>query len=158
MANMQAEGSCECQYVRFEFEGLPLFRAFCHCKICQEFNQADFADIIVVQSKDVTVPEMDRIKFKHYRQPPILSRGRCVKCNGVAIETMRIPVLPRLTILPSQTLSCATGVPDPLFHMFYHRRVKEFSDDLPKSSNYLQSQLRFSSALLAGLLRKKTSS
>ncbi|MGH1419313.1 MAG: GFA family protein [Hyphomicrobiaceae bacterium] len=154
---MRAKGICECQHVRFEFEGLPLFRAFCHCKICQEFNQADFADIIVVRSKDITVREMERIKFKSYRQPPILSRGRCVKCNGVAIETMRIPVLPRLTILPYQTLSRATGVPDPQFHMFYHRRVKEVCDDLPKSSNYLQSQLRFSSALLAGLLRNKTS-
>lgn len=153
MNNLRAEGGCGCQHVQFEVNCAPLFRAFCHCTICQEFNQADFADIIVVRTKNVTQPEIGRIKFKNYNRLPIINRGRCAKCSGVAIETLSIPSLPRITIIPLQTLVRSTGVPEPLFHMFYHRRVKDANDDLPKLTNYIQSQWRFSSAVLTALMR-----
>ena len=150
---MQSDGGCGCGAARFKVDGQPLLRAFCHCTICQDFNQAEFADIVVVRTRDMTPPQPGSVVFKHHAWPPLLKRGRCKTCSGAAIETMDLPPFPGITILPAQTLAGATGLPEPSFHMFYHRRVADIDDALPKVSGYARSQLRFSSALLSSLLR-----
>jgi len=153
MERVEASGGCACGHVRYATKGTPLFRAYCHCLICQEYNQADRADIIVMRSSDVEMDAADRIAFKSYRAPPILQRGKCRRCDGVALERMRIPLMPRLTILPAQTLDDSGGFPSSSFHMFYHRRVTDADDALPRHSTYLSSQLAFSSRLLRALRR-----
>jgi hypothetical protein len=153
MEPVEASGGCACGHVRYATNGTPLFRAYCHCLICQEYNQADRADIIVMRSTDVMVHAADRIAFRSHAAPPLLQRGRCRRCGGVAIEKMRIPLMPRLTILPAQTLDDSGGFPGSSFHMFYHRRVADADDALPRHSTYLSSQLAFSSGLLRALRR-----
>lgn len=148
---MQAECRCECGHVHFGISGDPLFRAFCHCTICQEFNRSDFADIVLFRARDVSLPTMDRIKFKSYKQPPIVSRGKCVECGSAAIETLNVPLPSKLCIIPVQTVTPATGLPDPSFHMFYDRRVADSEDHLPKHAGYFDSQWAFGSALLGAL-------
>lgn len=147
-----AKGACKCGLVQFGVTGKLLFRAYCHCTICQSFNDADFADILVLRSKDVSVEGRDSIAFKNYRNPPLLKRGRCSVCNGVAVEEMTIPLFPRLTIIPLQTLGQPAELPPPSFHMFYHRRTADADDTIPKYSGYISSQTRFSASLMKALL------
>lgn len=153
MNQVDANGGCACGHVRYAAKGAPLFRAYCHCLICQEYNQADRADIVVMRTKDVSVEAPDRIAFRSYRAPPLVVRGKCRSCDGITMENVRIPLMPRLTIVPVQTLDDLAGFPEPGFHMFYNRRVTDADDDLPRHSHYLPSQLAFSAALLGGLLR-----
>ena len=154
MKSFNARGSCSCNQVKYDVSGTPMFRAYCHCKICQAFNQSDFADIIVMRSKDVAVTGTNKIAFRYHQQPPLIRRGNCAECGGVAIETIHIPVLPKMTIIPAQTLHNSELAPAPSFHMFYHRRVSEASDELPKHEGYLRSQWAFSTAVLGAFLRK----
>lgn len=152
MTKPGVEGGCTCRRVQFRATGKPLFRAYCHCTICQSFNNADFADILVMRSRDVSVKGRESVVFKVHRNPPLLKRGRCSDCGGVAIEEMSIPLLPKLTIIPLQTLDQPTDPPLAQFHMFYHRRDVDVDDALPKHSGYVSSQMRFSRTLLRELM------
>jgi len=58
-----------------------------------------------------------------------------------------------MTIVPSNNIDAATFLPQPAFHLFYHRRKADVTDDLPKCSGFLQSQSRFSLALIKAMLR-----
>lgn len=151
------DGGCACGKVGYAIKGEPMFRAFCHCLTCQQYNQADHADVIVMRAKDVAVTGADHIAFKSYQNPPIVKRGKCSACDGVAVETVRLPLIGDLTILPAQTLHSAERMPKPAFHMFYNRRIKDIADDLPKHAGYLASQWAFSKAFLKALMRKKNS-
>lgn len=46
-------GRCSCGSFAFEVTGKPLFRAYCHCTICQKFNNADYSDVTVFYAKNV---------------------------------------------------------------------------------------------------------
>lgn len=148
---MSLRGGCTCGRVRYEVSGVPLFRAHCHCNTCQAYNQADNADIVVMRSKDVSLEGEDHIDFRFHQRPPVINRGKCALCGGVVVERIHLPLPPKLTIIPAQTLDSADGAPDVAFHMFFHRRVKDVADNLPKHSGYLRSQTAFSMAALRGL-------
>lgn len=143
---------CACGATRFSVQGPPLLRGFCHCTICQEFNQSAFADISVYRAGDVAMPDSDTLEFRAYRPPPAVQRGRCKACGGPAIEVMQIFPLPRLIIVPSGHLPAACRR-DPALHVFYNSRQADVDDDLPKYSGYWKSQLAFGRRLLGALLR-----
>ncbi len=44
------ESQCQCGSTKFTIQGEPLIRALCHCTICQEFNNAAFADVTIFAS------------------------------------------------------------------------------------------------------------
>ena len=155
MSGSEADGGCQCGHVRFAIKGRPLFRAYCHCKTCQAYNQADYGDVVVMRSGDVGLSGAEHIAFEFLQNPPVVKRGRCANCDGVAVETANLPMLPELTIIPAQTLDHPAGMPDPAFHMYYNRRVADADDALPKHSGNLRSQLAFARALLGGLRRRR---
>ncbi|MFT4822979.1 MAG: hypothetical protein ACI9DH_000207 [Halioglobus sp.] len=146
-------GQCECGENTFKITGEPLFRAICHCEICQEFNDAPFADITLYRSKDVDFPGENKIEYKAYTNPPMAQRGRCTACHKPTIEFLKIPVMPGLTIVPSKNLANADNLPAPSLHVFYHRRIQDAEDILPKYSGYIKSQLVFMGKLIGALIR-----
>ncbi len=148
---LPTRGGCSCGKVRYTITGVPLFRAYCHCKTCQSYNEADNADIILLRSGDVMPMGEHHIDFRFHQMPPVLNRGICAACGGVAIERIHRPLIPKLTIIPVQTLDTPETAPSPALHIFYHRRVKDVEDALPKHSGYLKSQWAFTAALLKGL-------
>lgn len=152
---VQTSGGCACGTVRYAISGAPLFRAFCHCKTCQAYNGAEHADIVVMRSGDVTLVGESHIDFKYKQSPPVIRRGRCVQCDGVAIERIHLPFSPKLIILPVKTLDSTTNAPAPAFHMFYHRRGQDAEDMLPKHSSYLRSQSAFILAVFRGHLGRQ---
>ncbi|MEM7290056.1 MAG: GFA family protein [Pseudomonadota bacterium] len=149
--SIQEGGGCACGSVRYAIKGTPLFRAFCHCETCQAYNQADFADIIILRSRDVVLNAEDQIDYRFHQWPPALKRGKCKQCGGVAIEKIHLPLSSKLTIIPTQTLHRPEDATEPTFHMFYHRRVTDVHDSLPKHSGYPKSQWAFTAAVLKGL-------
>jgi hypothetical protein len=149
----ESSGSCNCGAARFSISGKPLVRFFCHCTICQEFNKADYADVTAFFAKDVVLDRKESVEFRVYQQPPLLKRGKCVSCGRPAVEGLTIPLFPRLTVVPSGNIEESASLPDPAFHMFYHRRKADMADRLPKHSGYFNSQFWLVAGLMRAMLR-----
>lgn len=148
-SEIHSQGECPCGETKFKVLGKPIMRAKCHCTICQEFNQQPYGDITIFRSKDIHLPEDNKVAFKTYSFPPVLKRGKCTVCNKPAIE-----FIPGLTIVPSYTIEKIDILPEVAFHSFYHRRVEDANDDHPKHSGYFKSQLFFMGTLITAMLRK----
>jgi hypothetical protein len=146
---VQSSAQCTCGNVSFELVGKPLLRGYCHCTICQEFNQKDFADICLYLAKDVVMPAEETVEYKTYATPPMVYRGKCTSCEQPALEYISLPLMPKLVIVPTSNINNQSVLPSSLLHIFYHSRVRVIEDTLPKYEGYLKSQL----VLLAGLIR-----
>lgn len=145
---------CECGQVKFTLTSKPLLRLVCHCEICQKFNQSDSADILVFRQKDVELSDEHNIEFKTYRPPPAVQRGKCLTCLKPAIELFDVPFLPKLSMVPRENMPQGFELPKASFHMFYHRRVNDVLDDLPKLNGYFSSQVAFMRELFSALVFK----
>lgn len=130
----------------------PLFRACCHCTTCQKFNAAPYADVTVFRAADVTLADESAVDFQHYQKPPLVKRGKCISCNSPAIENIAMPVLPNLRIVPSNLLPDNLQ-PEIAFHIFYHRRMQDVHDNVPKHVGFISSQVAFMRTLIKSLRR-----
>lgn len=148
MTDQAQHCQCSCGATKFTVKREPLFRAICHCTICQEFNEADFGDIAIYRAKDVEMPADGLVDYKSYASPPIVKRGKCTACGKPAVEYMKAPGMPKLVFVPSENV--AGGVPvEPAMHVFYNRRKADAQDGLPKHSGYWKSQFAFMKRLFA---------
>ena len=148
-------GRCPCGSVTFETTASPIFRAYCHCSICREYNGADYADVTVFRAEDIRALDEDGVGFKVYKQPPLVRRGSCLRCGKPAVEKARIPPLPKLVIVPTGNLDDATWRPAPAMHIFYGSRVVDVDDGVRKHDGFASSQLAFGAALIKGLLARR---
>lgn len=146
-------GQCDCAQVQFQSAAKPLFRALCHCSICRSFHGRDFGDFLVFRMSSFRETGGDQVDYKVYQNPPLLRRGKCQTCAAPILERLSLPLFPKFMLLPSRFVAQQDALPAPSFHMFYDCRVADVEDDLPKSSGYLPSQLRFSSVLLGSLIK-----
>ena len=144
---------CACGATRFSASESPLFRLICHCSICQRFNDAPYADVTVFRAKDVAMPPDEVVQFNTYRPPPNVRRGVCSQCASPAIEVFHTPLLPKLTIVPTQNIKRRDRLPKPAAHIFYESRVSDVDDDLTKHHGYWRSQAAFGRLLLQALFR-----
>lgn len=151
--NINDNVQCSCGEVKYTVIGKPLFRAFCHCTICQKFNQAAYSDITLFRAKDVIMPRADSVEFSAYKKPPAAQRGTCVACGKPAIETLQLPML-ELVLIPSGNIQVESLVPEPQLHIFCDTAVAAIDDNIPKYSGFLKSQLAFSYQLIKSLVRK----
>lgn len=97
--------------------------------------------------------EDHRVEFRTYRSPPAVQRGKCTVCDEPAIEFLRMPPMPGLAIVPSVNFLGESVLPEPACHIFYHRRVADIDDALPKYSGYWRSQLAMGSRLAMAAMR-----
>ena len=152
MNDSDLNSQCECGEARFNVSGKPLMRAFCHCTICQTFNQAAYSDITLFRARDVIMPQQNSVEYKAYASPKIIQRGKCVSCGKAAIEYLKLPLMPKLFVVPTNNIADKRFVPEPSLHVFYDTRVSDIEDNLPKHSGYLKSQLAFSHKLMASFI------
>lgn len=143
--------SCECGSVSYSVPDKPLLRMYCHCTICQKFNDAAFGDIFVYRASDIEKPEATLVKFDTYRPPPNVQRGKCASCARPAIEVLEMPLLPSLILVPGNMQKDNGTLPKAKGHVFYESRLEDMQDDLAKHSGYLKSQLVFGKHLLMAL-------
>ncbi len=98
-------------------------------------------------SKDVILHNTETVDFKKYKSALALQRGTCITCNAPSIEFFDLPLLPEFTIIPSESIPAGHFLPKPSAHIFYHRRVADIDDALPKHNGFLKSQLVLSRKL-----------
>ena len=137
------ECTCRCGAVSFQTIGEPLFRFFCHCTVCQQFNDAPFADILVYRAEDVALPPARAVIFDTYKPPPNVRRGKCATCGQPAMAVFTAPFLPRLVTVLRPMLRLDAELPSPVAHGFYDKRVSDAHDSYPKYEGYFRSQIAF---------------
>lgn len=142
--------SCTCGRTQFEISGEPRLRMLCHCTICQRFNQAAYADVLVFKTKQVNAPDLSTVEFKTYKAPPNVQRGICLHCQQPAIEVFDMPLFPKLTMVPAGMFAADAQLPSPVAHMFYEHRQQDATDGLPKRTGFLSSQMSFFKRLWFG--------
>ena len=134
---------CTCGATSFHTDSEPLFRILCHCTICQRFNSAHFADVLVFRAEDVTLPPRETVNFETYKPPPNVQRGKCATCAQPAVEVFTAPILPKLVMVPRAMFRSDEQLPVPKAHIFYEKRVTDTKDTYPKCQGFLRSQLAF---------------
>jgi hypothetical protein len=147
---MISRGSCECGACSFDLNVLPKARFRCHCLICQEFNDKPFADVVAVRARNVVLRNAEGISFKKYRAPPNFDRGLCRICNTPVIEIMSVGPL-KVMFIPVTTFGPNLQLPSPRMDIFYHRRVMDITDGLPRYSGYFASELAVGKLIMSGL-------
>ena len=140
---IELQGACQCGHVKFDVLGQPKFRMLCHCTICQAFNQAAHADVLVFKTAQIETPPSNQVSFKTMKRPPNVSRGVCIQCGQPAIEVFAMPLFPKLTMVPAGMFANTDGLPAPVAHMFYESRVADADDGIPKYQGFLRSQMAF---------------
>ncbi len=139
--------SCECGRCTFGVAAVPVARFICHCTICQAFNSKPFADVTVLKARGVTSENSQNIAFRKYRSPPNIERGTCRTCGKPAIEHGGFGPM-KFAFIPSANYEALDQLPAPQMHIFYHRRVSDAVDDLPKYNGYWSSELAVVRALM----------
>jgi hypothetical protein len=118
--------------------------------ICQAFNGKPFADVIAVRSKDVVLKNAGTISFKKYRPPPNFNRGVCRTCGKPVVEVAGFGPF-KVMFIPASNFEPEARLPPVRFDMFYHRRVLDMPDSVPKYSGYLASELAVGKLIMGGL-------
>lgn len=137
------ECNCSCGATSFQTRAAPLFRIICHCTICQRFNNAPFADILVHRAEDVALPPAGAVSFDTYKPPPSVQRGKCATCGQPAIARFAAPLLPQLITVLKPMFRSDAELPPPVAHIFYDKRVSDVKDPYPKHQGYFRSQIAF---------------
>lgn len=146
--------SCACGNVSYQVPSQPLLRVYCHCSICQNFNNAPYGDILVYRAAEIDAPDKTLVKFDTYRPPPNVQRGKCISCLSPAIELLNMSFFPKLIIVPASMHNPSKDLIAAKAHVFYEGRRENAEDDLPKYSGYLKSQLAFGRYLLPALISR----
>ncbi|EGQ7765758.1 GFA family protein [Vibrio parahaemolyticus] len=132
--------ACKCGACSFKLaESAPVARFICHCTICQQYNNKPFADVTILKKDLVQINDEENIEFYKYRQPPNINRGLCKKCGQPAIEIGGAGPA-KFALIPTDNFKDKNLLPPPAIHMFYHHRIEDIVDDLPKYTGYLTSE------------------
>jgi len=150
--NEYITGRCSCGSIAVESSNDPLFRAYCHCSLCQEYNKAPYADVVVFTAKDVLPVEENGINFKAYKKPPLVQRGTCSQCAQAVLEKVSIPLMPKLTIVPTSMITDKNQLPEPSMHIFYDKRMEDIHDEIKKYRGFMASQMAFNGKLIKSLI------
>lgn len=143
-------GACPCGTSRFTITGKPLARFHCHCTLCQAIYQQPFADVTAFWAGAIEFTNKANILFKRFRLPPALRRGLCESCKSPVAGFLTLMPLVQLAFVPSRNVADQTALPPPAVHIFYHRRVQDSPDALPKVSGYWASELAVTRLILRG--------
>lgn len=143
----ELELACSCGTTTIK-TGFPRFRMYCHCSICQRFNDAEMADVAVLRKTDLLCDVPTTIDFDTYRPPPNVQRGVCKACRQPVLEVFDLPVFPSLVMLPQAMHQLPLASLNSSGHLFYENRRNDHHDDLPKHHGYIRSQWGFMRELI----------
>jgi hypothetical protein len=133
--------SCECGQSRFKVDGVPVARFKCHCTICQSLYKKPYADVVMLWGGAITLPQKQSFTFRKYRPPPALRRATCDSCGAPVVGFLRLVPFVQLAFSQGANFADQSLLPPTSFHIFYHSRIKDVDDELPKISGYWASEL-----------------
>lgn len=139
---------CQCKSNHVLLVNQPIIRFICHCLVCQKYTNKAYSDVSIFLHKDVKHRQIKATSFKRYKLPPNIRRGLCQKCQQPSIE---LGILGQLVLLPTMNILDQKFLPPPSMHLFYHRRVVDVEDDLPKYDGLMSSQWMMSFNLVKGI-------
>lgn len=137
---------CSCGKARVAVSSRPFARLICHCTICQAVYRAPFADVTILRGS--AVRHIENVQFKKHRAPPALNRGTCISCGSPVVATA-----PFLAFIQAPNYPRSRPLPAPAMHIFYHSRVADADDSLPKHSGYWRSQWAFTRLVMSSAFR-----
>lgn len=152
---MNQDCACVCAASRFTVAGEPIGRFFCHCTICQRLYRKPFADVTYFWAGSITLLDNQPIEFRGYRPPPALSRGICARCGNPVVGFLRLAPGFTIAFVPSQNFPRPVELPAPDRHIFYHRRVADIADSVPKLEGYWASEAHITRTVFADLFRRR---
>ena len=135
------ECECPCGYVKLSLSKPPLTRFSCHCTICQDVYKKSYSDETVIYARDVILENSNLLEFKRHRKPPAAERGTCPKCKSPVVAFISLLPMLKIAIIPEHIYKSKSELMPSKAHIFYHRRVADVDDMLPKYSGYMSSQL-----------------
>ena len=118
-------------------------------------STSDLTRVTVFPTRAVALPDNNAVTFRHYRPPPALNRGTCPACAAPVVAFMALAPLKVLAFVRSQNFERPSELPEPSLHIFYHRRVADATDALPKVSGYWASETAVSWMIFGGAFRAK---
>lgn len=145
--------ACACGQSTLAVNGTPALRLFCHCQICQAIYKQPYADVTAFWTGAISLPDDHSIQFRRYRPPPALRRGICPSCGAPVVGFLRLAPFVQLAFVPSRNFPAQAALPMPSAHIFYHRRISDVRDPLPKISGYWRSELAVTKMVLANAFR-----
>ena len=151
---LRQTAACHCGTSYFKVDGVPIGRFICHCRICQALYKQPYADVVMLWGGAIELPQTRPFTFKKHRLPPALNRSSCNACGAPVVNFMWMAPFVRLAFTNSANFADQSALPPPSFHIFYHRRVKDVHDSLPKVSGYWSSELSVMKLLVGGGARQ----
>ena len=143
------ETGCSCGASRLEIIADPSLRFICHCTICQRFNNAPEADMLVFRRDQALLDDAATVAFRRFKKRLAVDRGACRECGDPVVEYLSLPLTSGLAFVPTALLDGRMPLPTPSMRVFYESRVADAHDELPRHGGFLASQL----AILPSLLR-----
>jgi hypothetical protein len=144
----QSNCACRCGKTEFRIGARPFARFYCHCTICQSLYAKPYADVSVLWAGALTPAAPNDVKTARYRRPPALDRSTCMHCGKPVYGVFMFGPLRTIAFVPSANIGKDADLPAPVTHIFYHRRVADIDDGLPKYSGYWRSELAVSALLM----------
>ncbi len=153
---MQSELHCECPCgaSKLAVVGPPFARFSCHCTICQSVYKRPCSDESIVWARHVTIQDPRRIRFERHRRPPAASRGVCSDCRSPVVAFISLAPFMRIAVIPSHLFEANEVLPPLAAHIFYHNRIRDFPDALPKHYGYAASQFAALRLILRGAIEQ----
>ncbi len=130
-------------------------RFFCHCTICQTVYGRPFSDVTVSWAKHALIEIPNEVEFKRSRPPPNLNRGLRKACKMPVVGQMTLLPALRLSFVPTHVYQNPEDAPEARMHIFYDKRQGDVTDELPKYSGYVRSELAVSRLILAGMFGRQ---
>ena len=150
-ATVHLDAACSCAKNKFRVMSKPLARFICHCEVCQRFSQKPFSDVTVFLKKDIKQIDISNTQFQRYKGPPNIRRGKCSQCHYPSIE---FGIFDQLAFIPTSNFAVSSSLASPSCHIFYHRRVHDVDDHLPKFSGFFSSQIQVCQLILLSTLKR----
>ena len=145
--------SCGCGQTQVTVDQPPMLRFHCHCTICQNLYHKPFSDVTVMWANNATLIESKKIE---YRRPGLLlKRGVCTQCEKPIFATMTLFPGIKLAFIPADRYENQARLPLPTAHIFYHRRLEELNDGIPKTVGFIKSELVISWLILKSAIVRK---
>ncbi|PTQ01389.1 GFA family protein [Vibrio splendidus] len=141
------KGQCSCGQCQFELEGEALFRIICHCNICQQYNQGQYADNTIFKVKKMKLNDPESNIFEYHRLPKMVSRGRCSQCSMPTIEKFTLIPQANIVIIPNANLPKEYLLMQPAAHICCATKQSPINDNIKEINGDLTSQLVFTGLL-----------
>ena len=87
---------------------------------------------------------------REYRLPPNFNRGVCRTCGKPVVEVAGAGPF-KVMFIPASNFEIRDRLPPVRVDIFYHRRVQDMHDSLPKYSGYFASEWAVGKLIMAGL-------